>query len=163
MPCVFSPSSIPIVWLPLVCPPPHPFSSVQNASSEEGMQFLCHYYKDKGDYNSATRMANRLLDGTGTVRIVMVSPFPLYCSGGVTAFCYGGVTAFPLYCCGGVATVLFSFSSWKRNDCPPTQKHPERQGRANMIPTRTSDAGVSRNNVHRSRARPILPGRIVFS
>ncbi|CAN0371284.1 unnamed protein product, partial [Hapterophycus canaliculatus] len=32
------------------------------------MQFLCHYYKDKGDYARASEMANGLLDYTGTSR-----------------------------------------------------------------------------------------------
>eukprot|EP00904_Undaria_pinnatifida_P003166 jgi/Undpi1/12850/HiC_scaffold_7.g02517.m1 len=37
-----------------------------NAAGEEGMLFLCHYYKDKGNYDSANQMAHRLLDCTGT-------------------------------------------------------------------------------------------------
>lgn len=41
----------------------------QNASAVDGMQFLCHYYKDKGDYARASKMANGLLDYTGTVRL----------------------------------------------------------------------------------------------
>ncbi|CAM9950456.1 unnamed protein product [Pylaiella littoralis] len=33
-----------------------------NSSAQEGMQFLCHFYKDKGDYTRASKMANGLLD-----------------------------------------------------------------------------------------------------
>lgn len=44
----------------------------QNASAVDGMQFLCHYYKDKGDYTRASKMANGLLDYTGTVRSFLV-------------------------------------------------------------------------------------------
>ncbi|CAM9933894.1 unnamed protein product [Ectocarpus sp. 12 AP-2014] len=39
-----------------------------NSSAEEGMHFLCLYYKNKGDYTRASKMANGLLDYTGTSR-----------------------------------------------------------------------------------------------
>jgi len=39
------------------------------------MQFLCHYYKDKGDYERASKMAHGLLDYTGTVRVPPPPPF----------------------------------------------------------------------------------------
>ncbi|CAM9646602.1 unnamed protein product [Scytosiphon promiscuus] len=39
-----------------------------SSSAEEGMRFLCHYYKDKGDYARASETANGLLDYTGTSR-----------------------------------------------------------------------------------------------
>lgn len=39
------------------------------------MQFLCHYYKDKGDYARASEMANGLLDYTGTVRFRLHEPW----------------------------------------------------------------------------------------
>lgn len=48
-------------------PPLSVFCVSQNASAVEGMQFLCHYYKDKGDYPRANKMAEGLLDYTGTV------------------------------------------------------------------------------------------------
>ena len=62
------------------------------------------------------------------------------------------VSPFLLYCRGGVATVLVwsflledenlpfrsDYSSWNRNTSPPSQKHLERQGCASMIPTRVS-------------------------
>lgn len=48
--------------------PPFLVFPPQNASAVDGMQFLCHYYKDKGDYTRASKMANGLLDYTGTVR-----------------------------------------------------------------------------------------------
>eukprot|EP00752_Nemacystus_decipiens_P011506 g10217.t1 len=39
-----------------------------SAAAVDGMQFLCHYYKDRGDYTRASKMANGLLDYTGTSR-----------------------------------------------------------------------------------------------
>lgn len=44
------------------------FPAVQNSSAEEGMLFLCYYYKERGDYVRTFKMANGLLDYTGTVR-----------------------------------------------------------------------------------------------
>lgn len=38
------------------------YMSLQNAPAEEGMKFLCYYYKDRKEYDKSYRMASAMLD-----------------------------------------------------------------------------------------------------
>lgn len=37
-------------------------ATLQNAPAEEGMKFLCYYYKDRKEYDKSYRMASAMLD-----------------------------------------------------------------------------------------------------